>query len=191
VRKNIRLFIVLYLLLGTSLCLAYQTIPFKPLQKTNADESTDTKLWLPQGAAQSYSDESNGTLDVTTINPLEKSSPAKTPLGAIVADPTSPLVPAVVEPTEKVATKEAPKGLDKSKFKLNQILISSTRRAAVINDEVVKEGDTIEDAQVVKIEANKVTLKGKNQTIDLTFTDTPIRITSKHTEGAKNDNQKK
>ena len=45
------------------------------------------------------------------------------------------------------------------KINLQQILISKTRKIAVVNDQVVKEGQKIAGVTVVKIETNQIKIK--------------------------------
>jgi len=63
-------------------------------------------------------------------------------------DPTKPIV--------EENTKETPHAEDT--FKLQSIIISPTRRIAMINDTLVQIGDTIGSARVEMIEKNSVTL---------------------------------
>lgn len=55
-----------------------------------------------------------------------------------------------------VSTQEAPK---KTSFTLQQIKVSADSRSAVINGQLVKEGDSVAGAKVMKITSDKVVLK--------------------------------
>ena len=76
-------------------------------------------------------------------------------------DPTRPVV------TEVVTVKK--KGKKEETYLLSSIIVSPTRRLARINSTFVKEGDTIGEASVLKINKNSVLLStpGKKITIYL------------------------
>lgn len=75
---------------------------------------------------------------------------AEPPLG----DPMRPYTPA--SPTAGAERTARP-------FKLTGVLISATRRVAVINGALYREGDTINGARVVSIEPNSVQLRRGSQ----------------------------
>ncbi len=61
-------------------------------------------------------------------------------------------------------------------FKLNAIVIDSTRSIAIINDKILKKGDFIMDAEVISIEKNQVTLKLDNEDIVLSTINRVIKV---------------
>ena len=62
-------------------------------------------------------------------------------------NPSSPAVSAVAQP-----------------WNLTEILISGDRRVAIINDKLVKAGDTINSAKIISINAGYVVLTANNKT---------------------------
>lgn len=70
-------------------------------------------------------------------------------------------------------------------FKLNAIVIDSSRSIAIINDKILKKGDFIMDAEVISIEKNQVTLKLDNEEIVLS---TINRIKKVKIIGGKGEN---
>lgn len=58
---------------------------------------------------------------------------------------------------EVVTNKKSP--VKQTSFKLQQIKISEESRSAVINGQLVREGDTVSGAKVMKITSDKVVLK--------------------------------
>lgn len=78
------------------------------------------------------------------------------------ADPTRP--PAWLGKSIQVAPQTSAKS-----YQLQQILISEQRRLAIINGELVSEGQNFENARVVKISFDKVVLRvsGKKKTLTL------------------------
>lgn len=86
-----------------------------------------------------------------------------------VRDPTTPL-------GQHVTTNAA--GTSASAYKLNSVLISSTRRLAIINGQTLREGQVISGSAGVKvsrISAQGVVLQQANKRWELTLAPTTIR----------------
>lgn len=81
----------------------------------------------------------------------------------LMADPTKP--PAWLGKNIPTASQQSPA----KNYQLQQILISEQRRLAIINGELVSEGQNIANARVVKISFDKVVLRvgGQNKTLKL------------------------
>ena len=77
-------------------------------------------------------------------------------------DPTKPVI-------EEVITKETSKA--EETYKLQSIIISTTRRLALINDKLVKIGDKIGSATVEMIEKNSVTLSKSGHIVTIFLID--------------------
>lgn len=186
-RKKRYYMIYLTLLMWVPSVFAYQTVPLKVLPSTQGERGTP-KVWLPLGLVESYAD-FHQHFDITAFATFEEAevNPALR-LGTNVADPTMPLT---FTPTAVIADQDpavVKKTLDKSKFKLSQILIASTHRNTIINDQLVKEGDKILEATVVSIQATKVILKDASGTpFELSFSEKPIRGIGKHMDDAHDD----
>ena len=58
---------------------------------------------------------------------------------------------------------------------VNEILASEGRRIAIVNGKMVKVGDTVDGAKVIKIASDKVKLHYKNRIIDLPLTLIPVK----------------
>ena len=88
----------------------------------------------------------------------------------LLAQQYDPMAPPEYRSVKKDTTQKAKK---KSQYyyNLRQIVIAEQGNRAVINGYVLKEGDHINKAQVVKIEENKVTLSkdGKLSVIKLSY----------------------
>ena len=89
---------------------------------------------------------------IATINPVPviAKKPEPRPAPTVVAAPE----PKIEEPPVSYLT-------------LNGVFFSNGEGYALINNEIVKEGDTIDGAQVVKVNADGVRLKRKDQEINL------------------------
>jgi len=87
------------------------------------------------------------------------------PSKAILPAPALPPINATTTPqvTALTAQEESPPALV-----LNGIFFSENKGYALINNQILKEGDTIEGATVVKINANAVDLKFKDFALKLT-----------------------
>ena len=60
-------------------------------------------------------------------------------------------------------------------WRVNEILISESRRVAVVNDRSVKQGEYISGARVVAIEPGYVTLEYNNRLITARFNIVPVK----------------
>ncbi|MCP3850929.1 MAG: hypothetical protein GY694_11935 [Gammaproteobacteria bacterium] len=80
---------------------------------------------------------------------------------------TDPTRPAVVESRTSVISEDVN---IKSSYKVSQIFISQKSKTAIINDQKVKVGDTIDGADVLSIRSGQVYLlvDGENTTISIT-----------------------
>lgn len=87
-------------------------------------------------------------------------------LAALTAIPG--LVMADNDPTQPLGY-QTPSNARNSGLTLNSILISANRKVAVINDQLVKEGERINGATLVAIERDRITLNhnGKRRVIKL------------------------
>lgn len=86
------------------------------------------------------------------------------------------------DPTEPVRIiSEAKKGVPRvvSNFVLNAVLISGSHRLAVINNRILKVGDTLGDAKIKSIEPYTVKLMGGHREIVLHLFDSSIKEPSK------------
>lgn len=65
---------------------------------------------------------------------------------------------------------------DKNKtWYVNEILASEGRRIAIVNDRTVTTGDTVDEAKVIDITSERVTLKYKNRNIYLPLTRVQVK----------------
>lgn len=69
--------------------------------------------------------------------------------------------------TAQAASKKTEK--EKVTWKLSSILVSGVRSHAIINDRLVKNGDTINGAKVIRIDAKTVSLTKQGKTILLSL----------------------
>lgn len=78
------------------------------------------------------------------------------------------------------AQTEAPAQAAPRPFRLSAVLISSSRRVAVVNGEIRREGDRVAGATVARIEPRQVTLSrgGEDIVVRLPGSDDEIRIRS-------------
>lgn len=84
----------------------------------------------------------------------------------------APPAAAFSDPTQPAQYRAAAKRVA---LKLESVLVSSTRKVAVINGQVVAEGETIGGARVVSIAKDKVRLRKSGKTISLTLKHADIR----------------
>jgi len=78
----------------------------------------------------------------------------------------SPLQNMLGKSSKPAASKQAARK-PSSAYELNGVFTSGDQVFALVNNEVVREGDTIQDAQVIKISIDEVTLRLKDKTITL------------------------
>jgi urocanate hydratase len=55
------------------------------------------------------------------------------------------------------------------KPKINGIIIADDSKMALLNDRLIKQGETVDDFRVVKVESNRVTFRYKGEEIPLVF----------------------
>lgn len=75
--------------------------------------------------------------------------------------------------------------IDKSQFKLQQIISSTNRKIVVINDTTLVEGQKIDGAKVTKITSQWVKLMYKGRTVTLTMLTDNMTTTTKEYHSEK------
>ena len=93
-----------------------------------------------------------------------------------IDDPMRPYVPAT--PTAAAQSTARP-------FKVTGVLIGATRRVAVINGTLCREGDTVDGARVVSIEPGSVQLRRSNETLVVQLERRTARTRTNHGEPAQ------
>ncbi len=78
----------------------------------------------------------------------------------------------------KPVVKKSVQPVKKESWVLNSILYSSHRQHAIINNQLVKEGEIIKGAKVIRLKADSVRLLSKGKIIDLTLYDAQNKIKS-------------
>lgn len=86
---------------------------------------------------------------------------------ATAKDPTRPPSPAEIQAW--YATGAETTGADSEPWTLQSVLISDSRRVAVIDGQRVRVGDAVDDATVAAIEPGHVELTRRGETITLTI----------------------
>ena len=98
---------------------------------------------------------------------------------AVTLDPTRPL------------SYQASPTASNGNFHLSSILYSEQRKVAVINQQVLAEGDKLGDIEVMEIQPRSVTIreKGKRRTLALPTNETPVKTPAHHkTQDKTQDN---
>lgn len=80
-------------------------------------------------------------------------------------DPTRPTALEVVE--EQLA--------ERSQWRLQSTLLADTRRLAVINGKTVSEGERVDGARLLQVQADRVTLLFEGERIVLRLTETQVK----------------